>query len=70
MFNSEDNTYNEIRQKSVEQWLEDMLGHEDVMVRGGVNATKGYIQSLRAQIDMLENKNKVKAEYLKKIKNK
>ena len=36
MFIRDDNTYNEIRERSLEQWLEEMEQHEDVAVRGGV----------------------------------
>ena len=32
--NIEDNTYNDIREKSLMQWLDDMEKHEDVAVRG------------------------------------
>ena len=39
MFEIEDNTYNEIREKSVRQWLEEMSEHEDVAVRCGVKVT-------------------------------
>ena len=31
----EDNTYNDLRENSIRQWLEDMSRHEDVAVRGG-----------------------------------
>ena len=36
MFIKEDNTYNDIREKSLLQWLNEMEKHEDVEVRGGV----------------------------------
>ena len=35
----EDNTYNDLRENSIRQWLEDMSRHEDVAVRGGVKVT-------------------------------
>ena len=44
MFNREDNTYNEIREKSLFQWLDEMEKHEDIAVRGGVKLTREYIQ--------------------------
>ena len=34
--NIEDNTYNDIREKSLMQWLDDMSKHEDIAVRGGI----------------------------------
>lgn len=68
MFGKEDKTYDSLRENSVNQWLEDMLGHEDVTVRGGVQVTRDYIESLRKKIEFLESKNTLKDEYLKKLK--
>ena len=59
--NIEDNTYNDIREKSLMQWLDDMEKHEDVAVRGGVKLAKEYFCYLKE-----ENK-RLKAEYLKKV---
>ena len=36
MFNREDNTYNEIRERSLFQWLDEMEKHEDIAVRGKI----------------------------------
>ena len=47
MFNREDNTYNEIREKSLFQWLDEMEKHEDIAVRGGVKLRREYIQHLK-----------------------
>ena len=47
MFNREDNTYNEIREKSLFQWLDEMEKHEDIAVRGGVKLKREYIQHLK-----------------------
>ncbi len=70
MFVKEDNTYNEIREKSIRQWLQEMSVHEDVAVRGGVKVTEDYLNYLKAQIQELERKNKLKDEYLKKMREK
>ena len=35
MFTKEDNTYNDIREKSLLQWLDEMEQHEDIAVRSG-----------------------------------
>lgn len=70
MFGKEDNTYNELRDKSIAQWLEDMSNHDDVAVRGGVKVTKDYIAYLKKVIVSLENKSTLKDEYLKKLKSK
>ncbi len=67
MFNREDNTYNEIREKSLFQWLDEMEKHEDIAVRGGVKLTQEYIQHLKDENKRLEEQNKLKNEYLKKV---
>lgn len=68
MFFREDNTYNEIREKSIRQWLEEMGRHEDIAVRGGVKVNVDYIESLKKQIAVLEEKNALKDKYLKQMK--
>ncbi len=68
MFFKEDNTFFEIREKSVEQWLQEMSEHEDIAVRGGVKATREYIEDLKKQISVLEEKSALKDEYLKKLR--
>lgn len=70
MFIKEDNTYNEIREKSIRQWLQEMSEHPDVAVRGGVPVTLDYLNHLKQQIEQLETQNKLKDSYLKKLKNK
>ena len=69
MFMPEDNTFNEIREKSIRQWLQEMSNHEDVAVRGGVKVTTDYPDALKKKIALLEERNKLKDEYLKKLKN-
>lgn len=63
----EDNTYNDIREKSLLQWLDEMEQHDDIAVRGGVRLAKEYMEHLKEEIRRLEEKNKLKDEYLKKI---
>ena len=67
MFNREDNTYNEIREKSLFQWLDEMEKHEDIAVRGGVKLTREYIQHLKDENKMLVVQNKLKNLFLKKF---
>lgn len=67
MFFREDNTYNDIRAKSLEQWLEEMSGHEDVAVRGGVKLCREYIAFLQEQNRKLQEENELKNSYLKKL---
>lgn len=70
MFFKEDNTYNEIREKSIRQWLMEMSQHDDVAVRGGVKVTGDYIDELKTQIKVLEEKNALKDKYLKQVNEK
>lgn len=70
MWTTEDNTYNEIRRRSVEQWLTEMEMHEDLTVRGGVKVTREYIEHLQGKIEKLEEENKLKNQYLKKASEK
>ena len=50
MFFKEDTTFNDIRDKSLQQWLDEMEQHEDVAVRGGVKLTREYVQYLKDEI--------------------
>ncbi len=67
MFVKDDNTYNDIREKSLNQWLDEMEKHEDIAVRGGVKLAREYVQHLREEIDRLQGENELKNSYLKKI---
>lgn len=67
MFFREDNTYNEIREKSLLQWLEEMEQHEDVAVRCGVKLCREYMQHLKEQNQKLKEENELKNQYLKKM---
>ena len=67
MFGIEDNTYNDIREKSLLQWLEEMEQHEDVAVRSGVRLARDYIQYLKDENQKLKNENELKNSYLKKM---
>lgn len=67
MFIKEDNTYNEIREKSLLQWLDEIEHHEDVVVRGGVRLCREYIQYLKEKTEKLEHENELKNYYLKKM---
>lgn len=67
MFFQEDNTYNDIRGKSLMQWLDEMEHHEDVAVRSGVRLARDYIQYLKDENQKLKNENELKNSYLKKM---
>lgn len=70
IFGSEDNTYNDIREKSLMQWLDELEQHEDIAVRGGVKLAKEYFGHLKDEIRKLESENELKAQYLRKMKGK
>lgn len=67
MFFKPDNTYNDIRDKSLQQWLNEMEQHEDVAVRGGVKLAREYVQFLKDENKRLVHENELKNEYLKKV---
>ena len=67
MFFKEDTTYNDIREKSLMQWLDEMEKHEDIAVRGGVKLNREYIKYLQDKIKKLEKENEVKNQYLRKV---
>lgn len=68
MFGQEDNTYNDIREKSLLQWLDEMEKHEDVAVRCGVTLARDYLKHLENENERLRAENELKKEYLKKLK--
>lgn len=68
MFFQEDNTYNDIREKSLMQWLDEMEQYEDVAVRGGVKLTREYVQYLKQEIEKQKEQGRLKDEYLRKMK--
>ena len=57
MFIKDDNTYNEIREKSLLQWLDEMEQHEDIAVRGGVKLCREYMQYLADKNEKLQEEN-------------
>lgn len=66
-FIKDDNTYNDIREKSLLQWLDEMEKHEDIAVRGGVTLCRDYMQYLVEQNEKLKKENVLKNEYLRKM---
>lgn len=68
MFIKEDNTYNEMRESSMMQWLNDLIESENVVDRGGAKVTLEYIEHLNRKIKELEAKNALKDEFLRKLK--
>ncbi len=66
----EDTTYNDIREKSLNQWLDEMAEHEDIAVRGGVKLAREYMQHLKDENSRLHSEIELRNEYLKKMKDK
>ena len=69
MFIKEDNTYNEMRENSMMQWLNELVTGEDIVNKGGAKVTLEYIDYLNRRIKELQEKNMLKDEFLKKLKN-
>lgn len=67
---TKDNTYNDIRDKSLNQWLDEMAEHEDIAVRGGVRLAKDYIAYLKTENERLESEIALRNKYLKMVKTK
>lgn len=70
MYIKEDNTYSEMIEKSVMQWLEETMKSEDIVNKNGAKVTLEYIEYLNKQIKALEDKNALKDEFLKRLKSK
>ena len=68
MYFPDKSEYQDIREKSLMQWLDEMEQHEDIAVRGGVKLTREYVQSLQKEIENLKSENELKKEYMKKLK--
>ena len=47
MFGRPDHTYNDIREKSLMQWLNEMEQHPDIAVHGGVKLAREYVDHLK-----------------------
>ena len=68
MNRKEDNTYHIMREKSAIQWLEGIEASEHRVNKSGAKLTIEHIEYLNRKIKELEAKNKMKDEYLKKLK--
>lgn len=68
MFKPDDTTYNDIRERSLLQWLSEMEQYDDVAVRGGVKLAREYVEFLKQENKRLQDENALKNEYLKKVK--
>ena len=67
MFRIEDNTFRDLRERSLLQWLDDMERHDDMTVRGGVRLCRAYLQYLQDENRRLKEENELKNSYLRKM---
>ncbi|MDD6442037.1 MAG: hypothetical protein PUG71_08045 [bacterium] len=67
MFGTTDNTYNDIRERSLMQWLSEMEVHDDVAVRCGVRLAREYMEYLKEENIKLKRECDLKDKYLKKM---
>lgn len=67
MFKIEDNTYRDLRERSLLQWLSDMEAHDDITVRGGVRLCREYLAYLEQENQRLREENELKNTYLRKM---
>ena len=67
MFQIEDNTFRDLRERSLNQWLEEMEAHEDMAVRGGVRLCRDYIRYLMDENRKLKEQNALTQSYLRKV---
>lgn len=65
---TKDNTYNDIRERSLVQWLDQLSEHDDIAVRCGVKLAKDYVEYLKQENNKLKSEIALKNEYLKKMK--
>lgn len=68
VFVKEDNTYNEMRESSMMQWLNELVVGEDIVNKGGAKLTLEHIAYLNRRVKELESKNALKDDFLKKLK--
>ena len=68
MFKPDDTTYNDIRERSLLQWLSEMEQYDDVAVRGGVKLAREYMEYLKKENMRLQDENNLNNEYVKKVK--
>ena len=67
MFRMEDNTFKDLRERSLMQWLEEMEAHQDMTVHGGVRLCRDYLAFLEQENARLKEENALKNTYLRKM---
>lgn len=70
MFIKEDTIYSDMIERSACHWLDGVMAEDDLVNKQGAKLTKEYIAQLKKKIKMLEDKNALKDEFLKKLKSK
>ena len=67
MYFPDKSEYQDIREKSLMHWQDEIEQQEDNAVRGGVKLAREYVQSLQKEIENLKSENELKKEYMKKL---
>lgn len=62
-----DNSFNDIRYKSLMKWLDEIEQDENIAISGGVTLAREYIQHLLDENQSLRNENELKKKYMKKL---
>lgn len=70
MYIKDDNIYSEMRKNSAVQWLTELTSSDDVVNKHGAKLTLEHIEALNKKIKELEDKNALKDEFLKRLKQK
>lgn len=70
MYFKEDHTYTDMRKNAAIQWLNGLLECEDLVNKNSAKVALQHIEYLNKQIKELEDKNALKDEFLKRLKNK
>lgn len=66
MYFTEKSEYNDIREKSFSQWLDEMEQHEDVAVRCGVKLAREYTDYLKEENEKLREEIELKEQLSEK----
>ena len=70
MFQKEDTTFRDMREKSVLQWLDEMSSSQDLVSRHGAKVAKEYMEAMQKEQAELRQQISLRDDFLKRMKNK
>lgn len=70
MYIKKDNTYSTMKKNAAIQWLKEEMESKNLVDRNGAKVTLEHIDDLNKRIKELEDANKLKEKFLKKLKDK